>query len=136
MYKYNYFEHPYRYNLGGVFLKKILRFIPFFLFLLILLWGFINVNIQNTQVFNNNYIDSDDLLDSEKISKNTGIDLTIFNQDKSIIKIYSEDNALKVVINNKDINLDERVIGKIAILVVNSINNLLSCFNDLINNAV
>ncbi len=117
-------------------MKKILRFIPFFLFLLILLWGFINVNIQNTQVFNNNYIDSDDLLDSEKISKNTGIDLTIFNQDKSIIKIYSEDNALKVVINNKDINLDERVIGKIAILVVNSINNLLSCFNDLINNAV
>lgn len=115
-------------------MRKILKLIPLFLFLLILLWGFINVNLQNTQVFNSNYIESNTLADVEELSENTGIDLNTFNEDKSIIKVYSEDNTLKVVINNKVISLDELITGKFVVLVINSMNNALAYFNDLINN--
>lgn len=117
-------------------MKKIMKFIPLFLFLSILLWGFVNINIQNTAIFNNDYIDSDPSINSEELSKTTGIDLSTFNEDRSMIKMYSENNTLKVVINERYINLDELVIGKVILLIVDSIDNTLMYFNNLINNVV
>ena len=41
-----------------------------------------------------------------------------------------------MIINEKDIDLDELIIGKIILLIVNSIDNIIMNFNNLINNIV
>lgn len=117
-------------------MRKIIKIIPFFLFISILLWGTVNINMQNTDIFNNSYTDDDSSLSSKELSQKTGIDLSIFNEDKSIIKIYKENDSTKMIINEKDIDLDELIIGKIILLIVNSIDNIIMNFNNLINNIV
>lgn len=119
-------------------MRKILRSIPILLSIIILLWGFININIQNTKAFNNEYIKTISLkpVDGEKLEENTGIDFTSFNEDKSIIKIYNEENNLKLVFKNYIIDLNEGLLGKIVILIVDYMNNSLNYINTLIENLV
>lgn len=119
-------------------MRKILRTIPILLSIIILLWGFININIENTKAFNEEYIETISLkpVDGEKLEKNTGIDFTSFNEDNSIIKIYNEENNLKLVFKNHVINLNEGIIGKIVILTVDSMNNSLNYINTLIENFI
>lgn len=119
-------------------MRKILRAIPILLFCIILLWGFININIENTKAFNEQYIEtiSSKPVDGEKLEENTGIDFTGFNEDKSIIKIYNEENNLKLVFKNHIINLNEGILGKIVILIVDSMNNGLDYINTLIENFI
>lgn len=119
-------------------MKKILKVIPFILFSIILLWGFININIKNTEIFNSNYIEfiTSNKVELDELEKNTGIDFTSFKRDKSIIKIYKRENNLQAVFKNKIISLNESISGKIVILIINSINNTLEYFSNLIRDMV
>lgn len=119
-------------------MKKILKIIPFFLFNIILIWGFVNINIRNTEIFSSNYIEfiRTNKVQKDELEKNTGIDFSSFNKDESIIKIYKKQNNLQVVFKDRVINLNKSMIGKIIILTVNSINNALGYFSNLIRNIV
>ncbi|MDO4534273.1 MAG: hypothetical protein Q4B63_00510 [Clostridium perfringens] len=119
-------------------MKKILSVVPILLSIIILLWGFVNINIKNTEVFNSEYIEAiaSKKVEGEELEVNTGIDLTSFNKDESIIKIYNEENNLKLVFKNKIINLNEGILGRVVVLTVNSINNALNYINTLIENFI
>ena len=41
--------------------------------------------MQNTAIFNNSYTDDDSSLSSKELSQKTGIDLSIFNEDKNML---------------------------------------------------
>ncbi len=119
-------------------MKKILRIIPVLLFVIILLWGFININIQNTKIFNSKYIEAmtSRKIDSERLEENTGIDFTNFNKDESIIKIYNEENNLKLVFRNKIIDLNNDPLGRMVVIIVNSMNSALKYINNIIENLI
>ena len=119
-------------------MRKILRVVPFVLFLVIFIWGFININIQNTEVFNSEYIEcnSSNKIGIEELEENTGIDFSGFNKDESLIKVYNEENNLKLVFKDYVIDLNEGVLGRIVMYIVNSMNNSVNYINTLIENLV
>lgn len=113
-------------------MKKIFLIIPFVMFVIIFIWGFTKINIENTEVFNNKNQEVTNV-DYEKIKEDTGMDLTIFSKDNSIIKIYKEGSNLTLVINDIILELSNNILGKIFISILDIFDNSIDKINNLIN---
>lgn len=113
-------------------MKKIFLIIPFVLFLIIFIWGFTKVNIENTEVFNNKKQEVTNV-DYEKIKEDTGMDLTIFSKDNSIIKIYKEGSKLTLVINDIVLELSNNIVGKIFISTLDILDSSIDKINSFID---
>ncbi len=77
-------------NLWGCFiLKKFMTIVTLGIIVFsIISWGFIGVNIENTEAFNNQNYELSEKVDYDRIKEETGMDLTIFSEDNSPVKKY------------------------------------------------
>ncbi|MPQ42256.1 hypothetical protein [Clostridium tarantellae] len=105
-------------------MKKIIFTIPFILFSIIFFWGYVNINIENTKVFNNKDLEVSNV-DSEKLKEETGMDLSMFSKDESKIKIYREDEEVYAVIDNYKVDINKGIIGKGLVNLIDSINHFI-----------
>ncbi|MGL5244374.1 MAG: hypothetical protein ACRC7R_04220 [Sarcina sp.] len=102
-------------------MRKILITVPFILFFIIFIWGYVNINIENTKVFNNKDLEVTNV-DSEKLKEEIGMDLSVFSKDESKIKIYKEDKEIFAVVEDYKIDINKGVIGKGLINIVDGMN--------------
>lgn len=114
-------------------MKKILYVIPFLLFFVIFIWGFVNINIENTKVFNTK--DSEiSSMDNDKLKEEIGIDLTVFSKDNSQVKIYRDEKGVFISYNNYLLNLSEGLLGKSIVAMIDTMNRSLESINLFMQN--
>ena len=96
----------------------------------IISWGLIGVNIENTEAFNNQNYDYD------RIKEETGMDLTIFSEDNSPVKIYENKDEVYLVFKEHTLNLSKGLFGNILIGTFNLVNKLINDINQFIGNYI
>lgn len=121
-------------NLWGCFvLKKIIIFIiPSIIFLTIVSWGVIGVTIENTEAFNNREYEVSKQIDYDRIKEETGMDLTVFSEDNSPIKIYENKDEFYLVFKEHTLNLNKSLIGKVLISNFKMMNKIIYNINEFI----
>lgn len=114
-------------------MKKMLYIIPFLLFSVIFVWGFVNINIENTKVFNSK--DSEiSSMDNDKLKEEIGIDLTGFSKDNSNVKIYRDTNEFFVVYKDYVVNLNEGLFGRALVAMIDTMNKSAESINLFMQN--
>lgn len=114
-------------------MKKILYIIPFLMFIVIFVWGFVNINMENTKVFNSK--DSEiSSMDNDKIKEEVGIDLTGFSEDNSNLKMYRDDQGFYVIYKDYVVNLNEGVFGRALVAMIDTINRSVESVNLFMEN--
>lgn len=106
--------------------------IPLIIFLFIVSWGIIGVNLENTEAFNNQEIEKSEHIDYERIKEKTGMDLTIFSEDNSPVKIYENKDEFYLVINEHKFNLNQGIVGNVLIGSFNLMNLIIDNINEFI----
>lgn len=106
------------------------------IFFSIICWGVIGINIENTEAFNNQNYELNEQVDYERIKEETGMDLTVFSEDNSPIKIYENKDEFYLVFKEHTLNLNRGFIGNILIGTFNLINNLINNINQFIENNI
>ena len=107
--------------------------IPFMLFITIFTWGYVTVNIENTKTFSS--ADKSTInIDNDKIKDNIDVDLKdIFSEDNCKIKFYPEGKNLYLLYEDKYyLNLEDDIIGRGVINLVDGINNTMAQINSYI----
>ena len=102
-------------NLWGCFiLKKFMTILTLAIIVFsIISWGLIGVNIENTEAFNNQNYELSEKVDYDRIKEETGMDLTIFSEDNSPVKIYENKDEVYLVFKEHTLNLNKGVLIKI-----------------------
>lgn len=99
-------------------------------------WGFIGVNIENTEAFNNQNYEFSKRVDYDRIKEETGLDLTIFSEDNSPIKIYKNKDRSYLVFKEHTLDLNKGLFGTILISTFNVVNSLVNYINHFIGNYI
>ena len=114
-------------------MKKILYVIPFLMFIVIFVWGFVNINIENTKVFNSK--DSEiSSMNNDKLKEEIGIDLTGFSEDNSKMKIYRDEKGFYISYKDYVINLNEGIFGRALIAMIDTMNKSVESINLIVQN--
>lgn len=103
---------------------------------MIVSWGVIGVNIENTEAFNNQNYEVSEQIDYDKIKEETGMDLTVFSEDNSPIKIYENKDEFYLVFKEYTLNLNKSIIGNLLIGSFEVMNNLIGSINEFIGNNI
>ncbi|WP_300351306.1 hypothetical protein [Clostridium sp.] len=106
--------------------------IPLIIFYFIVSWGIVGVNLENTEAFNNQEIEKSEHIDYERIKEKTGMDLTIFSEDNSPVKIYENKDEFYLVINEHKFDLKKGIVGNLLIGSFNLMNLLINNINKLL----
>lgn len=125
-------------NLWGCFiLKKFMTILTLAIIVFsIISWGFIGVNIENTEAFNNQNYELSEKVDYDRIKEETGMDLTIFSEDNSPVKIYENKDEVYLVFKEHTLNLSKGLFGNILIGTFNLVNKLINDINQFIGNYI
>lgn len=125
-------------NLWGCFiLKKFMTILTLaIIFFSIISWGLIGVNIENTEAFNNQNYELSEKVDYDRIKEETGMDLTIFSEDNSPVKIYENKDEVYLVFKEHTLNLSKGLFGNILIGTFNLVNKLINDINQFIGNYI
>lgn len=125
-------------NLWGCFiLKKFMTIVTLGIIVFsIISWGFIGVNIENTEAFNNQNYELSEKVDYDRIKEETGMDLTIFSEDNSPVKIYENKDEVYLVFKEHTLNLSKGLFGNILIGTFNLVNKLINDINQFIGNYI
>lgn len=125
-------------NLWGCFiLKKFMTILtPGIIVFSIISWGLIGVNIENTEAFNNQNYELSEKVDYDRIKEETGMDLTIFSEDNSPVKIYENKDEVYLVFKEHTLNLSKGLFGNILIGTFNLVNKLINDINQFIGNYI
>ncbi|MCW5198105.1 hypothetical protein F1Z41_08345 [Clostridium perfringens] len=102
----------------------------------IISWGLIGVNIENTEAFNNQNYELSEKVDYDRIKEETGMDLTIFSEDNSPVKIYENKDEVYLVFKEHTLNLSKGLFGNILIGTFNLVNKLINDINQFIGNYI
>ncbi|HFE9681712.1 TPA: hypothetical protein ACGA31_000136 [Clostridium perfringens] len=102
----------------------------------IISWGLIGVNIENTEAFNNQNYELSEKVDYDRIKEETGMDLTIFSEDNSPVKIYENKDEVYLVFKEHTLNLNKGLFGNILIGTFNIVNKLINDINQFIGNYI
>ena len=125
-------------NLWGCFiLKKFMTILTLAIIVFsIISWGLIGVNIENTEAFNNQNYELSEKVDYDRIKEETGMDLTIFSEDNSPVKIYENKDEVYLVFKEHTLNLNKGLFGNILIGTFNLVNKLINDINQFIGNYI
>lgn len=125
-------------NLWGCFiLKKFMTIVTLAIIVFsIISWGVIGVNIENTEAFNNQNYELSEKVDYDRIKEETGMDLTIFSEDNSPVKIYENKDEVYLVFKEHTLNLSKGLFGNILIGTFNLVNKLINDINQFIGNYI
>lgn len=125
-------------NLWGCFiLKKFMTILTLGIIVFsIISWGLIGVNIENTEAFNNQNYELSEKVDYDRIKEETGMDLTIFSEDNSPVKIYENKDEVYLVFKEHTLNLSKGLFGNILIGTFNLVNKLINDINQFIGNYI
>lgn len=125
-------------NLWGCFiLKKFMTILTLAIIVFsIISWGLIGVNIENTEAFNNQNYELSEKVDYDRIKEETGMDLTIFSEDNSPVKIYENKDEVYLVFKEHTLNLSKGLFGNILIGTFNLVNKLINDINQFIGNYI
>ena len=125
-------------NLWGCFiLKKFMTILTLaIIFFSIISWGLIGVNIENTEAFNNQNYELSEKVDYDRIKEETGMDLTIFSEDNSPVKIYENKDEVYLVFKEHTLNLSKGLFGNMLIGTFNLVNKLINDINQFIGNYI
>ena len=125
-------------NLWGCFiLKKFMTILTLAIIVFsIISWGFIGVNIENTEAFNNQNYELSAKVDYDRIKEETGMDLTIFSEDNSPVKIYENKYEVYLVFKEHTLNLSKGLFGNILIGTFKLVNKLINDINQFIGNYI
>ena len=125
-------------NLWGCFiLKKFMTILTLGIIVFsIISWGFIGVNIENTEAFNNQNYELSEKVDYDRIKEETGMDLTIFSEDNSPVKIYENKDEVYLVFKEHTLNLSKGLFGNMLIGTFNLVNKLINDINQFIGNYI
>ena len=125
-------------NLWGCFiLKKFMTILTLAIIVFsIISWGLIGVNIENTEAFNNQNYELSEKVDYDRIKEETGMDLTIFSEDNSPVKIYENKDDVYLVFKEHTLNLSKGLFGNILIGTFNLVNRLINDINQFIGNYI
>lgn len=125
-------------NLWGCFiLKKFMTILTLVIIVFsIISWGLIGVNIENTEAFNNQNYELSEKVDYDRIKEETGMDLTIFSEDNSPVKIYENKDEVYLVFKEHTLNLSKGLFGNILIGTFNLVNKLINDINQFIGNYI
>ena len=125
-------------NLWGCFiLKKFMTILTLAIIVFsIISWWFIGVNIENTEAFNNQNYELSEKVDYDRIKEETGMDLTIFSEDNSPVKIYENKDEVYLVFKEHTLNLSKGLFGNILIGTFNLVNKLINDINQFIGNYI
>lgn len=125
-------------NLWGCFiLKKFMTILTLGIIVSsIISWGLIGVNIENTEAFNNQNYELSEKVDYDRIKEETGMDLTIFSEDNSPVKIYENKDEVYLVFKEHTLNLSKGLFGNILIGTFNLVNKLINDINQFIGNYI
>ena len=125
-------------NLWGCFiLKKFMTIVTLGIIVFsIISWGLIGVNIENTEAFNNQNYELSEKVDYDRIKEETGMDLTIFSEDNSPVKIYENKDEVYLVFKEHTLNLSKGLFGNILIGTFNLVNKLINDINQFIGNYI
>ena len=125
-------------NLWGCFiLKKFMTILALAIIVFsIISWGLIGVNIENTEAFNNQNYELSEKVDYDRIKEETGMDLTIFSEDNSPVKIYENKDDVYLVFKEHTLNLSKGLFGNILIGTFNLVNKLINDINQFIGNYI
>ena len=125
-------------NLWGCFiLKKFMTILALAIIVFsIISWGLIGVNIENTEAFNNQNYELSEKVDYDRIKEETGMDLTIFSEDNSPVKIYENKDEVYLVFKEHTLNLSKGLFGNILIGTFNLVNKLINDINQFIGNYI
>ena len=125
-------------NLWGCFiLKKFMTILTLAIIVFsIISWGFIGVNIENTEAFNNQNYELSEKVDYDRIKEETGMDLTILSEDNSPVKIYENKDEVYLVFKEHTLNLSKGLFGNILIGTFNLVNKLINDINQFIGNYI
>ncbi|EGT5617978.1 TPA: hypothetical protein I9148_000122 [Clostridium perfringens] len=102
----------------------------------IISWGLIGVNIENTEAFNNKNYELSEKVDYDRIKEETGMDLTIFSEDNSPVKIYENKDEVYLVFKEHTLNLSKGLFGNMLIGTFNLVNKLINNINQFIGNYI
>ncbi len=102
----------------------------------IISWGLIGVNIENTEAFNNQNYELSEKVDYDRIKEETGMDLTIFSEDNSPVKIYENKDEVYLVFKEHTLNLSKGLFGNMLIGTFNLVNKLINNINQFIGNYI
>jgi len=124
--------------MGGVFiLKKFMTILTLAIIVFsIISWGLIGVNIENTEAFNNQNYELSEKVDYDRIKEETGMDLTIFSEDNSPVKIYENKDEVYLVFKEHTLNLSKGLFGNMLIGTFNLVNKLINDINQFIGNYI
>ena len=122
----------------GVFiLKKFMTILTLGIIVFsIISWGLIGVIIENTEAFNNQNYELSEKVDYDRIKEETGMDLTIFSEDNSPVKIYENKDEVYLVFKEHTLNLSKGLFGNILIGTFNLVNKLINDINQFIGNYI
>ena len=125
-------------NLWGCFiLKKFMTILTLAIIVFsIISWGLIGVNIENTEAFNNQNYELSEKVDYDRIKEETGMDLTIFSEDNSPVKIYENKDEVYLVFKEHTLNLNKGLFGNILIGTFNLVNKLINDINQFMGNYI
>ena len=125
-------------NLWGCFiLKKFMTILALAIIVFsIISWGLIGVNIENTEAFNNQNYELSEKVDYDRIKEETGMDLTIFSEDNSPVKIYENKDEVYLVFKEHTLNLSKGLFGNMLIGIFNLVNKLINDINQFIGNYI
>ena len=125
-------------NLWGCFiLKKFMTILTLAIIVFsIISWGLIGVNIENTEAFNNQNYELSEKVNYDRIKEETGMDLTIFSEDNSPVKIYENKDEVYLVFKEHTLNLSKGLFGNILIGTFNLVNKLINDINQFIGNYI
>ena len=125
-------------NLWGCFiLKKFMTILTLAIIVFsIISWGLIGVNIENTEAFNNQNYELSEKVDYDRIKEETGMDLTIFSEDNSPVKIYENKDEVYLVFKEHTLNLSKGLFGNMLIGTFNLVNKLINNINQFIGNYI
>lgn len=125
-------------NLWGCFiLKKFMTILTLGIIVFsIISWGLIGVNIENTEAFNNQDYELSEKVDYDRIKEETGMDLTIFSEDNSPVKIYENKDEVYLVFKEHTLNLSKGLFGNILIGTFNLVDKLINDINQFIGNYI
>lgn len=125
-------------NLWGCFiLKKFMTILTLAIIVFsIISWGLIGVNIENTEAFNNQNYELSEKVDYDRIKEETGMDLTIFSEDNSPVKIYENKDEVYLVFKEHTLNLSKGLFGNMLIGTFNLVNKLINDINQFIGNYI
>ena len=125
-------------NLWGCFiLKKFMTILTLVIIVFpIISWGRIGVNTENTEAFNNQNYELSEKVDYDRIKEETGMDLTIFSEDNSPVKIYENKDEVYLVFKEHTLNLSKGLFGNILIGTFNLVNKLINDINQFIGNYI